>query len=209
MSIQRRKQRKFKNILDSQLMIISTGSEYNFYGPYISPESTVTTIFRDYSTESFLIDDSYLRNKAILKCIKEYDEQKNKYPDHLKDFEEYANKAFGIVITDLLSVFDTVFLNTTSIDFSITDSPSLIFTMREYNQFSRIRYEIFVDTDELFVAFSVYKEDKLYARNSGNHYEIFDQLKLLLNKPTVTSFSSIHEEYISATESHSTPELIY
>ncbi len=200
MSNLRRKQRNIENMLDPQLIVISTGSEYNFFGPYISPESTVTTVFRDYSSESFFIDDTYLRNKAILKCIKEYDEQKNNYPDHLNDFEEYANEAFSIVITDLLSVFDTVFLNSPSIDFSITDSPSLVFTIREYNQFSRIRYEIFVDTGDLFVAFSVYKEDELYARNSGNHYEIFNQLKLLLNKPTVTSFSSKHEEYISATE---------
>lgn len=101
-----------------------------------------------------------------------YKDQKVQNADFVKEHIKDSDIAFRIVANDLLELFK-------SIDVSITNTPSLSFRIRNFQNHD-ISYEVFVDDAELFVAYSIYKNKELSARNMGSHSEMLAEVVEIL-----------------------------
>ncbi len=134
------------------------------------------------ATKDFINEFVITNNFLLALLLESYKEQKVKYSDHIKGYENNSDRAFYLISDKFY------FIKINKIKVALTDSPSLFFQVQESK-------EIFFDSDLFEVAFSIYHDNKLLARNIGEVENIFEEIEELINQ---YQYKSIDFDYTNS-----------
>ncbi|MEM6522749.1 MAG: hypothetical protein AAF693_03110 [Bacteroidota bacterium] len=180
----------------------------NYYGTIHSPafyaqtepDTGVHLIVR----EDIISNTEVKRFRLVNKLLNDFNSDKASYKHLVNDNQD---RAFSIVAYDFISALDANFIQETQITTSLTDSPSIIFTVRNYKSDFRLRYEVFTEDNELYVAYSIYQSKQLKLRNAGNHYDMIEEVKSFFGLPTLSRMTKIVSDQLEP-NTHSELEVL-
>lgn len=118
-----------------------------------------------------------VNRRNLLSIVNKYVELKSRFADG-----KYSDFAFSETMEDLLDLLDL----DPSILIKLTDAPSIVYEIRNISGYNKVRYEVFTEDRDLYVAYSVYKKGTLAYRNAGSHIEKIKELRNLLNRSKTT-----------------------